>query len=100
MQTKKNLIIWKKKERTKRKNTPNIIINNIGNTLQINSHSKKNQITFGLDTNKIKNKKIEKVDDNILGDSFREELNIIISDVNGKKEKKNEEIEINKKKRW
>ncbi len=89
----------KKKERTKRKNTPNIIINNnIANNLQINSHNKKNKITFGLDTNKIKNKKIEKVDDNILGDSFREELNIIISDVNGKKEKKNEEIEINKKK--
>ena len=90
----------KNKERanSKRKNTPNIIINNIANTLQIHNHNKKNKITFGFDTNKIKNKKIEKVDDNILGDSFREELNIIISDVIGKKEKKIEEIEVNKKK--
>ena len=40
---------------------------------------------------------IKKVEDNILGDSFREEWDIIISDINGKKEKKNEEIEVNKK---
>ena len=82
--------ILKKNERANfnRKKTPNI---NINNNLINNNHSKRNKISFGNDINKIKNKKIEKVDDNIIGDSFREELNIIISDVNNcNKEIKNE----------
>ena len=80
--------ILKGKVNLKRKKTPNIFINN--NTIQTKSNTKSNKINFCLDNNKIKNKRIEKVDDNILGDSFRDELNIIISDVNnsnkGKKE--------------
>ena len=53
----------KRNSKTKRKNTSNIIINNVVNTLQINTHNKKNKISSGFDTNKIKNKKIEKVED-------------------------------------
>jgi hypothetical protein len=78
-----------------RKKTPNIIINN---NLINNNNSKINKISFGNDINKIKNKKIEKVDDNIIGDSFREELNIIISDVNNCKKEIKNEIEIKDKK--
>lgn len=66
---------------------------------QDNKNIKKQQINFENDVNKIKNKKIEKVDDNVIGDSFREELNIIISDVNNcNKYVQNNEIKINDKK--
>ena len=102
---KKGFEILKKNERANvnRKKTPNIIINNITYTLKIknkdNKNIKKQQINFENDVNKIKNKKIEKVDDNVIGDSFREELNIIISDVNNcNKYVQNNEIKINDKK--
>ena len=73
-----------------RNNTPNIIINNnIANSCQIKNSNKKNKIHFELDLNKIKNKKIDTIDDNNIADSFREELNILISDVNNSKKEKN-----------
>ena len=77
-----------------RNNTPNVIINNnIANSCQIKNNSNRNKIHFELDINKIKNKKIETIDDNNLADSFREELNILISDVNNsEKDKNNNEI--------
>ena len=77
-----------------RNNTPNVIINNnIANSCQIKNNSNRNKIHFELDINKIKNKKIETIDDNNLADSFREELNILISDVNNsEKDKINNEI--------
>ena len=89
--------ILKKNERANfnRKKTPNIIINN---NLINNNHIKRNKISLGNDINKIKNKKIEKVDDNIIGDSFREELNIIISDVNNCNKEIQNEKEIKDKK--
>ena len=88
--------ILKGKVNLKRKKTPNIFINN--NTIQTKSNTKSNKINFCLDNNKIKNKRIEKVDDNILGDSFRDELNIIISDVNNSnKGKKDINLSENKK---
>ena len=79
----------KNKKKINRKNTPNIFVNNnnIINNIDINNN-KNNKINFEFDT-KIKNKKIEKVEDNILGDSFRDELNIIISDVNNCKKDNN-----------
>ena len=80
----------KNKKKINRKNTPNIFINNnnnIINTIDINNNIN-NKINFEFDK-KIKNKKIETVDDNILGDSFRDELNIIISDVNNCKKDNN-----------
>ena len=83
----------KNKKKIYRKNTPNIFINNnnnIINTIDINNN-KINKINFEFDK-KIKNKKIETVEDNILGDSFRDELNIIISDVNNCKKDNNKMI--------
>ena len=71
-----------------RKNTPNcnIIINNNSNTIQTkhhNNYNHKNKINFDYDVNKTRNKKVDLIDDdNAIGDSFRDELNIIISDVN------------------
>ena len=85
----------KNKEKTNgnryRNNTPNIIINNnILNSYRIkNNNNNKNKIHFELDINKIKNKKIEPIDDNNIADSFREELNILISDVNNSEKDKN-----------
>ena len=78
-----------------RNNTPNIIINNnITNFYQIKNNNKRNKLHFELDINKIKNKKIETIDDNNIADSFREELNILISDVNNsEKDKNNNKIE-------
>ena len=92
-----NIINKNQKMNLYRKNTPNIFVNKIVNTIDIKNHNKKNKINFGFDIKKIKNKKIKKVEDNVLGDSFRDELNIIISDVNNcKKENINEQME-NKK---
>ena len=84
-----NIVKNKEKINLNRKNTPNIGANN-KNSIQINNHNnkKKKKINTEKDINKIKNKKIEIVEDNILGDSFREELNIIISDVNNCKKEK------------
>ena len=84
-----NTVKNKEKINLNRKNTPNIGANN-KNSIQINNHKKKKKkkINTEKDINKIKNKKIEIVEDNILGDSFREELNIIISDVNNCKKEK------------
>jgi len=83
-----NIVKNKEKMNLNRKNTPNIVANN-KNTIQIYNHNnKKKKINTEKDINKIKNKKIDIVEDNILGDSFREELNIIISDVNNCKKEK------------
>ena len=72
-----------------RKKTPNKFINNSNN---------KNKINNCQGNNKIKNKRIENVDDNVLGDSFRDELNILISGVNNcSKEKNKKEIQIKEK---
>ena len=77
----------KEKLNLNRKNTPNcnIITNNISNTIQTkhhNNYNHKNKINFDFDVNKTRNKKVDLIDDNAIGDSFRDELNIIISDVN------------------
>ena len=82
-----NFVKNKEKPNLYRKNTPNIYKSNIitktNNALQIkNQNINKNTYNIEKEINKIKNKKIEVVEDNIIGDSFREELNIIISDVN------------------
>ena len=82
-----NFVKNKEKPNLYRKNTPNAykskIITKTNNALQLKNHNiKKNILNMETDMNKIKNKKIEVVEDNILGDSFRDELNIIISDVN------------------
>ena len=83
-----NFVKNKEKPNLYRKNTPNVCKsnNNIGktnNTIQTKSNNiKKNILNMDTDINKIKNKKIEVVEENVLGDSFRDELNIIISDVN------------------
>ena len=91
-----NIVKNKEKMNLNRKNTPNIVANN-KNTIQIYNHNnKKKKINTEKDINKIKNKKIDIVEDNILGDSFREELNIIISDVNNCK-KENTKINENQK---
>ena len=80
-----------------RKKTPNIFINN--NVTQTkNTSNNKNKINNCQGNNKIKNKRIENVDDNVLGDSFRDELNILISGVNNcSKEKNKKEIQIKEK---
>ena len=39
-------------------------------------------MNFDHDVNKERNKKVDLIDDNAIGDYFRDELNIIISDVN------------------
>ena len=64
------------KDNFKRKNTPNYYIkfNNKSKTIENKSNNKKNN-------KKISKKKIETIEDDIC-DSFREELNIIITDVN------------------
>ena len=90
----------KNKEKTNinryRNNTPNIIINNnIINSCQIKNNNKKNKLHFELDIKKIKNKKIETIDDNNIADSFREELNILISDVNNSEKEKNDNKNVN-----
>ena len=77
----------KEKLNLNRKNTPNcnIITNNISNTIQIKHHNNsknKNKMNLDHDINKARNKKVDLIDDNAIGDSFRDELNIIISDVN------------------
>ena len=80
-----------------RKKTPNIFINN--NVIQTkNTSNNKNKINNCQGNNKIKNKRIENVEDNVLGDSFRDELNILISGVNNcSKEKNKKEIQIKEK---
>ena len=82
-----NFVKNKEKPNFYRKNTPNAykskIITKTNNVLQLKDHNiKKNILNMEPDMNKMKNKKIEVDEDNILGDSFRDELNIIISDVN------------------
>ena len=77
----------KEKLNLNRKNTPNcnIINNNNSNSIQAkhhNNYNHKNKINFDYDVNKTRNKKVDLIDDNAIGDSFRDELNIIISDVN------------------
>ena len=64
------------KDNFKRKNTPNYYIkfNNKSKTIENKSNNKINNI-------KVSKKKIETIEDDIC-DSFREELNIIITDVN------------------